>query len=233
VTGLESAPQDKCITAPLVIHFDLENYPILPSWDDDDAKPLSDVKALLTRYFDELWSEYLVIDCLSWLKLIVGHHIERTWPCDNDMLATPWDAIKKEPNTYFDTTTLPAGVPVLQPEALTRAQVYMLVEHIHSCQSATHGDETPRHFLFRSKAEIQETIRRSASHINDNSSQGNGSSLENKEPAGSDGATTLEPRNTADAPLGDAKGNGVDGEGQEIDAAGNGVVDAGPGYVYF
>jgi hypothetical protein len=56
--GLEAFTDSPPPTQPFVIKFDDENYPILPSWSDDEVRSLSDVRALLSNYFSELWSKY-------------------------------------------------------------------------------------------------------------------------------------------------------------------------------
>ena len=60
-SGLEQTAGDPHVPAPLVIGFDHENYPILPSWDEDEGKPLTVLKSLLRTFFDELWSMLFVI----------------------------------------------------------------------------------------------------------------------------------------------------------------------------
>lgn len=180
-TGLECKPHDSHIPTQLVIRFDAEHYPILPSWDDDEGKPLTDLKVLLRSYLDELWSEHLSLACLRGPELIFCHRVECIWPSDDDIPTTPWGAIETSPEIYFDATTLPAGVPLVQPESLTRAQVYMLVEHIHSCQSAMLDDNATRRFTFRSKAEIQGFLNHTASPDSDSRSRGSGSNIEESE----------------------------------------------------
>jgi hypothetical protein len=61
--------------------------------------------------------------------------IERVRPSDNP--SAPWDAIEQSPEKYFDMSTLPAGIPLIRPESLTRSQVYILVDHILAQQSTT------------------------------------------------------------------------------------------------
>jgi hypothetical protein len=82
--------------------------------------------------------------------------IERGWPHDVEMPAIPWDDITKLPEIYFDTKLLPVGVPLAKPESLSRGQIYILVDHIHTCQSAVLENDTTPRFAFRSKVEIQE-----------------------------------------------------------------------------
>jgi len=86
-------------------------------------------------------------------------NIEREWPYDVDMPSIPWNDITKTPETYFDTKLLPVGVPLANPESLPRGQVYILVDHIHTCQSAVLENATSQRFTFRSKAEIQERLK--------------------------------------------------------------------------
>jgi len=57
---------------PLVITFDDEHYPILPSWGDDEGKPLSELWALLRSYFNELWSKYFTTYNIS-----TSNHLEQ------------------------------------------------------------------------------------------------------------------------------------------------------------
>jgi len=64
--GLQRTPDEPPVPTPLVISFDAENFPILPSWDDDEGKPLSEVKLLLQAFFDELWStSFYFMLCMS------------------------------------------------------------------------------------------------------------------------------------------------------------------------
>ncbi|KAH9952795.1 hypothetical protein BC827DRAFT_1159553 [Russula dissimulans] len=95
--SLEGSTEDAPHVGPFVIIFDDEHFPILLSWDDEEGKPLSDMRALLTSYFDKLWK------CA----------------CDSDSLLTPWDSIEKCPEAYFDLEILPVGFQLMRPVLLT------------------------------------------------------------------------------------------------------------------
>ena len=69
------------------------------------------------------------------------------------MPTTPWDAIERSPDTYFDINSLPPGASLRKPDTFTYAQVHLLIEHIIDCQSAP-----LRRFTFRSKNEIRERL---------------------------------------------------------------------------
>jgi hypothetical protein len=45
----------------LTIGFDADNHPILPSWDDDEGMPLSEIKTLLQTYLDAAWGKFKLI----------------------------------------------------------------------------------------------------------------------------------------------------------------------------
>jgi hypothetical protein len=81
--------------------------------------------------------------------------LECVWPPDNDMPSTPWESIQSHATTYFNVDSLPHGVVLTKPELMTRTQVYLLLDHIYSCQSSTLSS---KHFAFRSKAEIQQYL---------------------------------------------------------------------------
>jgi hypothetical protein len=77
-------------------------------------------------------------------------NLDFVWPHDDDMPTTPWDAIEKSPDTYFDINSLPLGVRLVRPEILTRAQAHLIIDHIIDSQSFP-----LRRFTFRTKDEIQ------------------------------------------------------------------------------
>ena len=63
-------------------------------------------------------------------------NLDFMWPHDDDMQTTPWDAIEKCPDTYFDIDSLPLGTRLVRPETLRRTQVHLLIDHVIDCQSS-------------------------------------------------------------------------------------------------
>lgn len=57
-SGLEDRTENLPPAQSFVIKFDDENYPVLPSWGDDEGKSLLELRSLLGDYFSELWSKY-------------------------------------------------------------------------------------------------------------------------------------------------------------------------------
>jgi hypothetical protein len=141
--------------------------------------------------------------------------IERGWPHDVEMPAIPWDDITKSPETYFDTKLLPVGVPLAKPESLSRGQVYILVDHIHTCQSAVLENDTTLHFAFRSKVEIQERLAADASthDIDDQSSNMDDTGRDRGDEGGNEDDTERD--------RGDEGGNEDDTERDRGDEGGN------------
>jgi hypothetical protein len=63
-------------------------------------------------------------------------NLDFMWLHDDDMRTTPWDAIEKCPDMYFDIDSLPLGTRLVRPETLMRTQVHLLIDHIIDCQSS-------------------------------------------------------------------------------------------------
>ena len=64
-SGLENGTENPPPAQPLVLEFDDESNPLIPSWDDEEGKPLSVLRALLSSFFNELWGKYFMTRTMS------------------------------------------------------------------------------------------------------------------------------------------------------------------------
>jgi hypothetical protein len=67
------------------------------------------------------------------------------------MSSIPWESIEASTDIYIDTASLPPTSRIASPHSLTRTQVDILIDHIHSFQTTSR----PNPLALRTKADMQ------------------------------------------------------------------------------